>query len=398
MGFYDKLQVNIASGVNPFEPLFGGLIPRREIITEPSAPALERHPAMPTRIPVRQSGMERVSGNMLNRNNMPTNGMNDSANPLATRNVVFDYTPQKLALEGKQLELENKRLTHETEKEERNYELASREQDRRERKDVDELDINKDKQEIEHRKQALDEWKARNPEGELKADENGRLHVVDKRSGQSFDTGLVVDHFNEKEKEDLRHKHNVDLENIRQKNRIDLARERQKDIKASDRISPSQQRVAEKDAASELLNDNNFAWLNKKGFITFSQDGRVVIDRSKANTPEINGTIDEFERQWKTKTDERLGKRLITTESKSTQAPSGRMVEMYHGRTGEKLQVPEEEIEDAKAAGAMTAEEYAAKNKPLQVDDGIELFYNAEGKVIGARNKKSSGKMKFEEQ
>ena len=384
--------------MNPFDPLFGGLIPRREIQEQPRAVIESSHPAMPRPNMSRSSSMS-SSGGVVDMPPVRQSGMDKikaihPQNPLEGRNVVFDWTEQKINLAKKEQELESQKFGYAKDLGERKHSLDSREQDRKETKDRADYGIEVDKREIDHRKQALDEWKTKNPEGEIKTLEDGKIVVIDKRTGQSIETGLKADHLSEKEKLALAHGYRMS----------EIAeREKQQKTNAPDKVvNPSQQRTAERDAANELLNDPNYSWLSEKGVVAITPEG-VVIKRPEKGSKwtakgnkDIDDThtvIDNFEKEWKKRSEARMNKSIggnqpNVEETIDMVAPDGR-----------KLKVPPADVQRLKDAGAkLMGEDYV---KPVEamppVDDKIELFYDREGKVIGARNRKNPSVSKFEE-
>ena len=384
--------------MNPFDPLFGGLIPRREIQEQPRAVIESSHPAMPRPNMSRSSSMS-SSGGVIDMPSVRQSGMDKikaiyRQNPLEGRNVVFDWTEQKINLAKKEQELESQKFGYAKDLGERKHSLDSREQDRKETKDRADYGIEVDKREIDHRKQALDEWKTKNPEGEIKTLEDGKIVVIDKRTGQSIETGLKADHLSEKEKLALAHGYRMS----------EIAeREKQQKTNAPDKVvNPSQQRTAERDAANELLNDPNYSWLSEKGVVAITPEG-VVIKRPKkgssyfdSKNKDIDDThtvIDNFEKEWKKRSEARMNKSIGGNQPNAEEtidmvAPDGR-----------KLKVPPADVQRLKDAGAkLMGEDYVKPVEPMPpVDDKIELFYDREGKVIGARNRKNPSVSKFEE-
>ena len=401
MGLYDKLNQNIAAGMNSFDPLFGGLIPRRviedvpprqqRIVSESSLPAMPRPVER-----VRETGMDKVS-----------KGIMGQQKPM---DVVIDWTGEKLALEKKKLDLERDKVGYTREMNEKKYGLDAREQERKELDDRNTLDIDRDKQEIDHRKTALDEWKTKNPEGQIETTKDGKIVIIDKRTGKSIDTGLTADSISEEKKLELQAKNAQELETVRQKNRVALEQTKNANTKLRN-INPSQQRTAERDAAQEILNDPNYSWLEKSGYVVKEKDGSITINRpDKASKPQENFTIDAFEKEWKKRSEARINKTFDNGNTNAGDPNAGgnvKTIEMINPRSGEKIQVPENEIEQARKDGAIIEGEQSnapANNgrllntvPPEAVDDSIELYYNDQGKVIGARNRKNPKISKFEE-
>lgn len=390
MGLYDKLQNAISAGMNTVDPLFGGLIPRRTyeetpVIKEKKVKRqVNESPSLPrAENPVRQTGLQKASTSLLK-----------PSNPNADKNYVFDWTEQELGIERSKVDLARDQLKHRMSQDTAELSLDTREQDRKEANDRTTSAINREKTDIDHRKQALDEWKTQNPEGEIKESADGEIVVIDKRSGKTIKTGIKGNNLSEEKKLELAAKNAKDLENIRQKNREKLKATPSGDEK---KINPSQQRTAEKDAASELLNNPNYAWLNPKGVVTMSDDGRVIIDRTKLKGSKIdveNSTkvLDQFEKDWKAKSNERMNKTFTASSGgDEIDLDDDETVEMI-APDGGKLMVPKSEVEATRAKGARLAGESAAPasgQKPIEVDDSIELLYNDQNKVVGARNRKT---------
>lgn len=396
--FLNRLMNNINVERNDEDPLFGGLIPRRiddrQQLSQPQGNTTQQPVMQPSGMntPIRQTGMNRVNDAMIYGGQADSNQGKD---------YVFDWSRQKLDLEKDKQGLDREKFSFDKDKNAQRYGLDVREQDRKELDDrntlgidKEKLNLEKDKVEIDHRKAALDEWKARNPAGDIQIAKDGKIFVVNKTNGTSIDTGLHSEHLSEAEKLKLGAKNASDLETQRQKGRMELEANKDK----TKNISPTAQRAAEKDAASELLNDPNYAWLNGKGIVTIATDGRVVIDRSKMSgsaTDKTNGEVilKKFESEWKGKAHDRMNKTFDST-SKDSNINSD-TVEMIDGKTGEKLSVPKSEVETARTHGAILPGESKVDEvkkdtpKPLQVDDSIELLYNDAGKVVGARNKKA---------
>lgn len=308
MGFTDQLR-RYTTNLNQQDPIFGGLIPRRELIeAQPQQQMIQQRPIIqPQQQPIMPKGA--LSG-LSQQNNQPGR-------------VVFDWSRQENDRANKALEYEN---------ENRKRSLSISEQALGQKTTDD-----KSKQEIDHRKQALDEWKAKNPEGQI-VTVNGKIHVVDKITGQSVDTGLAGDHIDEKEKIRLGIEGQKDVENVRARNAWslsganaeqaktleDLRQQNRKELADADRthktqlennkpgtaINPTQQRVAEDDAARELLRDPKFAWLERDKHITVDKDGIKVNRKDASNTT----YLDEFDKALKIKTKERMN----TTRDKAS--------------------------------------------------------------------------------
>ena len=381
MGLYDKLNQNIAAGMNPFDPLFGGLIPRRIIEDEQPVrhePVISSNPpTMPKPLSVRESGIDKVSKRILSGADV---GANSTGSQLKKpMNVEIDWTPEKLKLENRKIDIAQGRLTHDQNIDKGRLGLEGRKQEFTEYKGQSDI-------EIDHRKQALDEWKTRNPEGEVKVTQDGKLVIIDKRSGQSIDTGLMADHLSEEKKLELQAKNAQELEELRQKGRLNLEKN-----KGGKNISASQQRVAEDDAAAELLRDPRYSWLEKEKLITRGDDGSIKITRPNKgyygqSKEDALGTIDTFEKEWKTKASERMNKTYDTKGSVETTSEK-KTINMVTP-DGETIQVPEDEIEEAKSLGAKMAGEADKSKQPDSVKSAIEIIRDSGGRVVYSGNVK----------
>jgi hypothetical protein len=253
------------------------------------------------------------------------------------------------------------------------------------------------KVDIEHRKAALDEWKARNPEGEVKVTEDGKLVVINKLTGKSLDTGLKADHLSEEQKIKLQISGQKEVEAERQKGRLKVEdrKDAREALKSGTPISPSQQRVAEDDAATELLRDPKYSWLAKGGHVTVDKDG-VHINRPTSMDSDFFGAssedkkkgvtaIDAFEKEWKSKAKERMN--LSRDKEQLPDVSTNNDTVQMLAPDGRQLQVPKTEVERMKGLGATISGETPVLT-PNKISNDIELFYNDRGEVIGARNKK----------
>ena len=297
MGFLDQLRMNNVFNperLNPNDPLFGGLIPRRQMIPqERIINPVERQAPIPRGI-ARQSPISAQQ---------PQGGLpvNHTTPPM---NVEVRYPDADNKYKDAALRLERDKLNYALSKDDRDYGL-------RETSEMNKVDI-------EHRKAALDEWKARNPEGEVKVTEDGKLVVINKLTGKSLDTGLKADHLSEEQKIKLQISGQKEVEAERQKGRLKVEdrKDAREALKSGTPISPSQQRVAEDDAATELLRDPKYSWLSKGGHVIVDKDG-VHINRPTSMDSDFFGAsaedkkkgvavIDAFEKEWKSKAKERM--------------------------------------------------------------------------------------------
>jgi len=398
MGFSDKIA-GILNNLPLNDPLFGGLIPRRDETrlsgldrerierTSPEANLTNNTTSSRNRVPIRRTGMDKVTDSFLNQNRQDAGQSGQSDRP---GKVVFDWSEQELNLKRRALDLEREKFGYERNKDEKEFGLKGREQNRKELEDENRLDL-------DHRKHALDEWKTKNPEGEIKTDETGRLMIIDKRTGKSIDTGLKTDHLSEEKKLELQAKNAQELEGIRQKNRLALEA-----AKPGKNINPSQQRTAERDAFNEVMNSGKYKDI--QDYVEVAEDGSIVINKpgdkdiknwftfqslgqQHNNINNINKRIAEFEKEWKGKSEERMNK-IFNTGSDD-------MVDMTDPN-GAPLRVPKNGVEKLKSFGAkVVGEETDTKPKPMpKVADDIEMMYNDKGDIIGARNRKPAGSSK----
>lgn len=390
MGFLDKIS-GILNNLPMDDPLFGGLIPRRD------ERPLEREFIRDSRkrdsinTPIRRTGMDKVNDSFLgnqNRQGQQLGQDHDKDSSDRPGRVVFDWSEQELGLKRKALDLEREKFGHARTTDQYESGLKGREQTRKETEDRNRLDLDRDKYDIDVRKQALEEWKNKNPEGDIKTDEEGRLMIIDKRTGKSIDTGLKADQLDEDDKLRIQHeyrKKEIELQN----------RGRQRNI------NPSQQRTAEKDAFNEVMNSGKYKDI--QDYVEVSEDGRITINRPSdkdikniwttqslnqqyTNINNINSKIAEFEKEWKSKSEERMNK-IFNTGGDD-------MVDMTDP-DGNALRVPSSEVEKLKSSGAKVVGESENKPKSMpKVADDIELTYNDKGDIIGARNRKPTGSSK----
>lgn len=366
MGFKDKL--NSIGIINDIDPLFGGLIPRRETFQNEDGMPSYNQISPPNRGMVINPGSNRSISNY-NGNSQPIMPERERfplapKNPLDSRDLVFDWTRQKLAQVYKSLSQDTEKLDFEKSKFGAQNELANKEYQHDVENDTETSRFNRDKlkadTDIAHRKAALDEWVKTNPEGEIKTLEDGKIVVIDKRSGKSVDTGLKSDHLTEEEK--LKIQHGYRTEEIKQ--RDDLVSD---NVRASDRVNPSQQRTAEIDAANELLNKPEYSWMaqERKGgkkLITIGSTG-VVIDRSvfdddkSGESENAKEVLKKFESDWKSGSDSRMNKSFSSGKDKTTNDTISsdkfpeETVEMI-APDGGKLNVPKNKVTELKGKGA----------------------------------------------
>lgn len=403
-GFLNRLASSGAFGrLDPNDPLFGGLIPRREIMSPEMAQPIGRgmlggvnqqpvvrQPAAP--VPIGREALR-----------------SQTKPPM---NVVYDPTMEMMDLEKKKLEAGKQAASFSQNLESQKHGLAANKEafDQRleESKFGEEKSKNKDTKEINERKQALDEWKAKNPDGQVEITKDGKIMVINKQTGKGMDTGLISDNLSEEEKLKLQHKNALELNAARgDQTRLTNA------TRPRPAISASQQRVASDDAAAELLRDPNYSWLNqpsgknKTPLISRSEKGDIVIRRPSVDdgTPEQveNATkmLLRFEQDWKAKTDEILNKQFNSAPAPGMNVPNHNMVD----KDGNPLNVPPDKIQMALDAGATMvagAETNTPKTPEIvpmpEVRDDIELYYDSKGRIMGARNRKNVRPFKLEEQ
>lgn len=347
MGLRDKLT-NFSRPLNDIDPLFGGLIPRREVERQPIAPINKGMVINPKEDNVNISSVQPL---MPKRNPFPL----APVNPLDSKNLVLDYTDQELNLKKKALDLEGQRMGMEQSRFDRQHSLAEQKLGQEGQIEKGKLDLEKDKGEIESRKQALDEWKVKNPEGEIKTTDDGRIVIIDKRTGKSVDTGLRGDHLNEREKLRIQYNNDINKMTAEHKNRLEqMVKQDELDednVRAGDRINPSQQRIAEDDAASELLRDPRYSWLEKEKIIVRGDNGLTINHPNRGfygrPAKEAQDTIKAFEEELRTKASERMN-RTISRGGKST---NNELVDMTDP-DGNPLKVPKDKVEELKSKGA----------------------------------------------
>lgn len=372
MGFLDKLLMNGVFNPNPDDPLFGGLIPRR--VERPRMIRPEMEEAIPAGMLERQP-LDVGGRGMLSRQGKPPI---DGKAPIEGRTPTVRF--QDMDIDRARLGLDRRRLEHTMNVDMEQLNDADMKMLLDQQKFASDEKMDKSKLDIDLRKQALDEWQAKNPQGEIKVDEQGDIVVINKLTGKPTKTGLKSGDLTEAEKIRRNFVNQQEMEKTRHKN--DLALEDVKQKGRNKEISPAEQRVAETDAANELLN-TKYGKLRRH--IGFDQSGKLVI--KKTGKKEIDDAIGMFEADMKTAANERMNKtRVANTPNVSSTDDTVDMI----APDGGPLKVPKAEVESMKRAGArIPGESTTTEKKPIEVDDGIELIYNAAGKVVGARNKKS---------
>jgi hypothetical protein len=352
MSFLNKLRLAQIFGGNDMMPgpgaqtLFGDLIPRR--VERPVVRTVAVNDE------VANSSNKRVMNNVPRVRGIDRIGAAPPENK--PMNVVYDPGPEQF---DKRLRLERDRLDFE--KQDKTFDNMTA----RGQLDVNrgELGVKRDQLDVNVRKQALDEWESRNPEGQIEQGEDGILYVIDKRTGAKKSTGLKGADLTEAERVRRNIAGRLDVVDKTKAANLELEKERQKGRFQG--ISPSQQRVAEDDAAAELLRDQRYAWMADKGYITVGDNG-VVIKRptggggmfGAATVKEIedsNKVIDQFEKDWKIKASERMNRgrgNVVANESDSViQNPDSDIVEMVDP-SGRPLFVPRGEVADLERKGA----------------------------------------------
>lgn len=199
--------------------------------------------------------------------------------------------------------------------------------------------------ELKYRQDALEKWKTLNPKGEVVIGENGNVWVVNPTTGQKTDTGIKSDKISEEQK------HKWELEKIdRRGNTREFAPKP---------INPSQQRIAEDDATSELSRDERFKWLFDNKYLTFDKDNGLVINEPKAGKefnywgPRVIGgvkskdldnikkSIQLFQSELKSKSNERMNQTLGGDKNNQLQENEVAVV-LPDGRT---IAVPSGEVD-----------------------------------------------------
>ena len=260
------------------------------------------------------------------------------------------------------------------------------------------------KTDIDRRKQALDEWQAANPRGEVKVSKDGKIHIINPTDGSTIDTGLMSGDLTEEEKIARQIAGQKEVAVIRGQEARKTAGVREANENPS-YVSPTQQRAAEDDAIVELMRDPNYSWLADKGFVTFDSRAGLQIKRptasggmfghSKENVDKTNQRINDFETAVKSKANERMNKTRNKSSTMIEPEVDNNTVSMV-APDGRQLQVPAGEVDAMKALGAKIVGEETVKPKSkstsissgLQSDDDIEIVLDSRGKVIEARNKK----------
>lgn len=339
MGFLDKLLLNGVFNPPEEDPLFGGLIPfRRQMpqMIQSEMPGMIQPGAF-----ARQSSGMGDKG-MLAR--LPKEGGVDAS---PQRNVRYQDTDIDRARLG--LDREKLRHTMNVDREQlsdvdmkmalEQQKFASDEKVTKEK-----LGNERSKLEIDQRKQALDEWQAKNPQGEIKVDDKGNIVVINKQTGKSIETGLKSGDLTEEEKIKRNFAGQKEVEELRQKNRLGLEDKRQSG--RNNEITPAEQRIAEDDAAAELLR-GKYANLSKR--ITRNRDGSMQFKRY--GDPELDKHFDAFEADLKTAATARMNRTKTPNVSTPEVTLSGDIVDMVDPN-GAPLKVPKADVERMKAAGA----------------------------------------------
>lgn len=359
MGIANKFSNAISYGFNQIDPLFGGLIPRREVITAP----------------VDETGVTRQTNNIsrgaLNRQQPGINNKLQQETPFGNREVRFVADPDKaFRLERDRLDFEKDKFAYA--KDQFNSEMQLK-QAKQYNDDV-QLDIN-------HRKQALEEWKARNPEGKIQVDKNGRVHIINPIDGSSVDTGLTSNDVSDEQKhlwkmeEDKETQDRIDKRNKYTQDQI-TKRNKQNNIKG---ISPTQQRAAEHDALMELVNTK---YPSLKDQLEFNSDGTIVLNNKKGDlnkAKQFEGVLNEAKE---------IAKKRINAYT------GGGTVTMYTP-DGRELDVPEDKVDEMKANGAVfelptkkeEKKELPAKKEDTTFPFNIEIIKDSSGRVVGVANK-----------
>lgn len=269
MGFLDKLRMNNVFGPYPDEPLFGGLIPFGHGEFNRQQPILRG--MVPTEL-VRKGSISNLNRKNLNRKEVTSQELsnknldrnNTGSRP---RNVRFGDDD---SLDRAKLGLERQKLMHAMAMDREQMSDADAKMMLEQQKFASDEKMGKSRLELDQRKQALDEWQRKNPEGDIKVDKDGRIVIIDKRTGRSIDTGLLSGDMSEEEKMNRNIAGQIKVEGVRQENRLALE---DKKNQAGRPVSPSQQRVAERDTANQLLNSESYSRL--KDYIGFDDAGNL---------------------------------------------------------------------------------------------------------------------------
>jgi hypothetical protein len=161
-------------------------------------------------------------------------------------------------------------------------------------------------------------------------------------------------------------------------------------------ISPTQQRAAEDDAFQELITSGEFDDIKDyidpdTGEITPAEDSGGFLGFGKSdpqNTINVNNRLDEFKTRLQEATEARMNKRVGGT----SKLANG-MVVMIDPK-GVKRMVPEADVERLKTLGGKVEGEEeeelgtSEEKTPIEARDDIELLFDSNRKVVGARNKK----------
>ncbi len=360
-GFVEKLRLNNIfngqlMGNHGPDPLFGGLIPRRqaqqEVLRESKKEKKpKREPGVNLRPVARNSGKPTLES---------FRGMPAIA-PEEPMNVVYDPSMEQMTLENKKFNFAQERARIEDEQKNRALDLEGQRISSADRAAMSRNDVERARVELER-------WKEQNPEGEIKLGKDGFWSVINPRTGVATRTNLKSGDLSDEQKSQLKIKEETAIENIRQKNREKL---KEMDIKGRPKpqaryITPSQQRVAEDDAAAELLR-SKYKELADKGYISYDQGGNIVFGDKLSEDPgnwfgpmpgeaaRINKMMDDFVTDWKALADTRLNKTYagsnVTSETETEEDPNEE-VEMINPRTNKTIYVPRSEVEAARRDGA----------------------------------------------
>lgn len=375
-GFVEKLRLNNIfngqlMGNHGPDPLFGGLIPRRqaeqEVIRESRREKKSRRePGVNSRPVARNSGN---SNSAVGRHFLESFKNISGAIPEEPMNVVYDPSMEQMTLENKKFNFAQERARIEDEQKNRALDLEGQRISSADRAAMSRNDVERARVELER-------WKEQNPEGEIKLGADGFWSVINPRTGVATRTNLKSGDLSDEQKSKLKIKEEEAIENIRQKGRKEL---KEMDIKGRPKpqtryITPSQQRVAEDDAAAELLR-GKYKELADKGLISYDQQGNIVFgDKlpestggnwptdifsrfgpSSGDSTRINKMMDDFNTEWKALTDARLNKTYAGStipETETEVEDPNAEVEMINPRTGKTIYVPQSEVEAARRDGA----------------------------------------------
>lgn len=336
MGFLDKLRMNNVFNPNPLEPLFGGLLSfDQQEPTERKKTRSENMGIFTPRTKERDTGISR--GMLAKRDKMLPSIETESGEGGQRRTPTVRFDDTHVA-EGR-LRLDRDKFRHESgldfEKlgdERKKMGLEERKFISDEKQEKSKLDLERQKHDVALRKQALDEWQSKNPQGELEVDKDGRIMVINKITGKSIDTGLKSGDLTDEETINKNFRNSKELEEIRRKNRLEL--EEARAANRNNTVSPTQVRAAEEDAARELLR-GKYASVSRN--IGFDSNGNLVYKRF--GDVEKDKIFEQFDKDMKTLAKGRMNTKrdsTVTTPTVSSPEDTSEMIRVVgpNGETG----------------------------------------------------------------